>query len=50
MLQDAGYDGAMNIEHEDNLYGWPYVGDDFSEEYKTGFQVAHRYLRQFVPA
>jgi sugar phosphate isomerase/epimerase len=49
VLMDAGYQGAMNIEHEDNLYGWPYTGDDFSEEYKTGFRVAHRYLRQFVP-
>ncbi|MBI3695429.1 MAG: sugar phosphate isomerase/epimerase [Acidobacteria bacterium] len=49
VLMDAGYEGAMNIEHEDALYGWPYPGDDFSEEYKTGFRVAHRYLRQFVP-
>ena len=50
VLMDAGYEGAMNIEHEDNLYGWPYPGDDFSEDYKTGFRIAHRYLRQFLPA
>src|SRR6185436_11002782 len=50
VLMDAGYEGAMNIEHEDDLYGWPYRGDDFSEEYKAGFRLAHRYLRQFVPA
>lgn len=49
VLMDAGYEGAMNIEHEDPLYGWPYPGDDFSEEYKTGFRIAHRYLRQFLP-
>ena len=40
----------MNIEHEDDLYGWPYHDEDFSDEYKTGFRVAHQFLRQFVPA
>jgi sugar phosphate isomerase/epimerase len=50
VLMDAGYQGAMNIEHEDDLYGWPYPADDFSDEYKTGFRVAHQFLRQFVPA
>ena len=50
VLMDAAFQGAMNIEHEDALYGWPYQGNDFSEEYKTGFRVAHRFLRQFVPA
>src|SRR5450432_531188 len=48
VLMDAGYQGAMNIEHEDDLYGWRYRDDDFSEEYKTGFRVAHQFLRQFV--
>lgn len=48
VLMDAGYEGAMNIEHEDSLYGWPYAGNEFSEEYKAGFRVAHRYLRQYV--
>lgn len=50
VLMDAGFQGAMNIEHEDALYGFPYRGEEFTEEYKTGFRVAHRYLRQFVPA
>jgi sugar phosphate isomerase/epimerase len=50
VLMDAGYQGAMNIEHEDDLYGWPYRDDDFSDEYKTGFRLAHQFLRQFVPA
>jgi len=50
ILMDAGYKGAMNIEHEDDLYGWPSRGDDFSEPYKEGFRVAHRFLRQYLPA
>ena len=50
VLQDAGYTGAMNIEHEDPLYGSPSrPGPDFSEEFKEGFRMAHRYLRQYVP-
>jgi sugar phosphate isomerase/epimerase len=49
-LMEAGFEGAMNIEHEDSFYGWPYPGDEFSEAYKTGFRAAHHFLRQFVPA
>ena len=49
VLMDAGYEGAMNIEHEDDLYAPSYEGDNFGEGYKTGFRVAHRYLKQFVP-
>jgi sugar phosphate isomerase/epimerase len=50
VLMDAGYSGAMNIEHEDPLYGHPNQGVDFTDDYKTGFRVAHQYLRQYVPA
>ncbi len=50
VLMDAGYQGAMNIEHEDELYYPPYAGNDFTEPFKTGLQIAHRYLRQYVPA
>ena len=50
VLMEKGFEGPMNIEHEDNFYGWPYAGDDFPEDYKTGFRVALRFLRQFVPA
>lgn len=50
VLMDAGFEGAMNIEHEDNLYGWPYPGDNFSEEYQTGFRIAQRSLRRLLPA
>jgi len=49
VLMEAGYSGAMNIEHEDRFYGWPYPGNEFSEAYREGFRMAHRYLRQFVP-
>ncbi len=49
VLMDAGYSGAMNIEHEDDLYSPSYNGHEFGEGYKSGFRVAQRYLRQFVP-
>jgi sugar phosphate isomerase/epimerase len=50
VLQDAGYAGAMSIEHEDPLYGSPNRGADFTEDFKMGFRMAQRYLRQYVPA
>lgn len=49
VLQGAGYTGAMSIEHEDALYGEAHQGPDFSDDFKTGFKMAHRYLRQYVP-
>lgn len=49
VLQDAGYQGAMNIEHEDPVYGFPNRGEEWTEEYKTGFRMAKRYLQQYVP-
>jgi len=50
VLQEAGYDGAMSVEHEDDLYGAANnPGPDFSEEYKVGFVMAKRYLSQYVP-
>jgi sugar phosphate isomerase/epimerase len=50
VLQRAGYQGAMSLEHEDPLYGSPNrPGPDFSPEYAMGFKMAHRYLRQYVP-
>jgi sugar phosphate isomerase/epimerase len=50
ILQDAGYQGAMSVEHEDPLYGGDNnPGPDFSEEYKVGFVMAKRYLSQYVP-
>ena len=49
VLQDVGYAGAMNIEHEDDTYRPGYVGDDINDGYKTGFQVGLRFLKQYVP-
>ncbi len=50
VLQRAGYQGAMSLEHEDPLYGSPNrPGPDFSPDYAMGFKMAHRYLRQYVP-
>jgi sugar phosphate isomerase/epimerase len=49
VLQRAGYTGAMSIEHEDNLYGADHPGPEFTDDYKTSFKMAHRYLRQYVP-
>lgn len=50
VLQDAGYQGAMSVEHEDPLYGAPNRGGpDFSQDFKTGFLMARRYLQQYVP-
>jgi hypothetical protein len=41
----------MSVEHEDPLYGAPNRGGaDFSQDFKTGFIMAHRYLQQYVPA
>lgn len=50
VLMDAGFEGAMNIEHEDDLYHPSYNGNEFGDGYKTGFRIAHQYLKQFVPA
>jgi sugar phosphate isomerase/epimerase len=50
VLQRAGYQGAMSLEHEDPLYGSPNrPGPDFNPDYAKGFTMAHRYLRQYVP-
>ena len=48
VLQKAGYQGAMTIEHEDPYYACC-PGGDFTDDYKEGFRMAHRYLRQYVP-
>lgn len=50
VLQSIGYAGAMSIEQEDPFYGASNnPGPDFSEEFKTGFIMAKRYLNQYVP-
>lgn len=49
VLQDVGYTGAMSVEHEDPLYDPPGGKGDFTEGCKTGFRMAYRYLKQYVP-
>jgi len=50
VLEEVGYKGAMNIEHEDNFY-YPstQANGDFTDQYKRGFKVAHEYLKTLVP-
>ena len=50
VLEDHSFTGAMNIEHEDDLYGAMPPTAEFTEDYKNGFRVGHRYLRNYVPA
>src|SRR5690348_1428966 len=40
VLQRAGYQGAMSIEHEDPYYGSPNRGAEFTDDFKTGFRMA----------
>jgi len=49
VLADAGYQGAMNIENEDNFYYPAYENGNFTEQYKRGFRVAHEFLKTLVP-
>jgi sugar phosphate isomerase/epimerase len=49
VLMDAGYEGCMNIEHEDETYGRTLPDGNFDEGFKTGFRMGLRYLRQYVP-
>ena len=49
VLQDVGYEGAMSVEHEDDVYDPPGGHGDFTEGSKTGFRMAQRYVRQYVP-
>jgi hypothetical protein len=39
----------MNIEHEDEFYYPPYANGEFTEQFKQGFRLAHKFLRQYVP-
>jgi len=50
VLQEAGYQGAMNIEHEDEFYYPAYANGEFTEQFKAGFRLTHKFLRQYVPA
>ena len=39
----------MSVEHEDPYYGSPNRGVEFTDDYKAGFKMAHRYLKQYMP-
>jgi sugar phosphate isomerase/epimerase len=49
VLAEIGYTGAMNIENEDAFYYPAYSGENFTENYKRGFRVAHEFLKTLVP-
>jgi sugar phosphate isomerase/epimerase len=49
VLSEAGYSGAMNIENEDEFYYPPYDQNNFTEQYKRGFRLAHEFLKTLVP-
>ena len=57
VLAEVGYQGAMNIENEDDFFAPDYVERghgghgprDFTESFKRGFRVAHEYLKTLVP-
>jgi sugar phosphate isomerase/epimerase len=49
VLAEAGYQGAMNIENEDDFFAPDYVERNFTESFKRGFRVAHEFLKTLVP-
>jgi sugar phosphate isomerase/epimerase len=49
VLAEVGYNGAMNIENEDQFYYPAYEQGNFTEQYKRGFRVAHEFLKTLVP-
>jgi sugar phosphate isomerase/epimerase len=50
VLAEAGYTGALNIEHEDAFYYPAYdAQQNFTEAYKRGFQQAHEFLKTLIP-
>lgn len=49
VLADAGYTGAMNIENEDDFFYPAYSGNNFTEQFKRGFRLAHEFLKTLIP-
>lgn len=52
VLLQAGFQGGVAVEHEDDFWGVPNTENqpDFPQERKDGFILAHRFLRQYLPA
>jgi sugar phosphate isomerase/epimerase len=48
-LEEVGYQGAMNIENEDEFYYPAYDQGNFTEQYKRGFHTANAFLKTLVP-
>ncbi|HUE03008.1 MAG TPA: sugar phosphate isomerase/epimerase [Bryobacteraceae bacterium] len=49
VLAEVRYQGAMNIENEDEFFSPDYDGDNFTESFKRGFRMAHEFLKTLVP-
>ena len=50
VLMEASFDGALNIEHEDELYYPLYEGTDFTGPGKASLKMCHQFLKQLIPA
>jgi sugar phosphate isomerase/epimerase len=52
VLLQAQFQGALAVEHEDDFWDLPHTQNqpDFPQERKDGFILAHRFLRQYLPA
>jgi len=51
VLLQAGFQGGMAVEHEDNFWDAPHgdAGPEMAQERKDGFILAARFLRQYLP-
>jgi sugar phosphate isomerase/epimerase len=51
VLLQAGFQGGMAVEHEDNFWDAPRgdAGPEMAQERKDGFILAARFLRQYLP-
>ena len=51
VLLQAGFQGGMAVEHEDNFWDAPRgdQGPEMAQERKDGFILAARFLRQYLP-
>jgi sugar phosphate isomerase/epimerase len=51
VLLQAGFNGGIAVEHEDNFWDAPHTGNlpEFPQERKDGFLLARRFLGQFLP-
>jgi sugar phosphate isomerase/epimerase len=52
VLLQVGFQGGLAVEHEDDFWDKPNTENqpDFPQERKDGFILAHRFLRQYLPA